>query len=232
MGEDGFATDAREMPVVVVPAPGPVGEPDQVLVHAPAPRREVLIEVHAIGAVGLQYQEIAVDDARQVARCRTVLGLHDPIDDERAKERQRRAAAAHDGVVVEAHAVVHDKGEQRHDRRNRECSRALHSCSPGRRGHKRGKDEEQEDLAHRADDDEQGDGAAESCRPADARALEEPNEQEGEQGEARREQHVRRQAMEEQVVARVEQEHRCRRDAYPGPELASRSEPSSNGQGV
>ncbi len=57
-GEHRLTPDACEVRVVVVPTPRPVGEPDEVLVHARASRGEERVEVDAVRAVRLAWEQI------------------------------------------------------------------------------------------------------------------------------------------------------------------------------
>ena len=154
MREHRLAPDPRKVAVVVVPAPHAVGEPGQVLVHARASRGEELLEVDLVGAVGLERQEVAGDRALELARRGAVLRLHDPVGDEGAEQRKRRASPASQGEVVGADGVVPRPGEQRDDGGEHERGRALKPHAPGRSREQRDECEEEQHLRDRAHEDQ------------------------------------------------------------------------------
>ena len=69
--------------------------------HAAAPEEKKLVEVDPVRAVRLVREQLAGRRPGELARGGPVLRLDDPVGDERAEERERRAASPRDGEVVE-----------------------------------------------------------------------------------------------------------------------------------
>ena len=231
MRADRLARDAAEVAVVVVPAPRPVGEHGQVVVHPRASRREERLEVDAARPVRLVREQLSRHRPRQLVGRLAVVGLDDAVRDERAEEKRRRPAAD-DGEVVGAHRVDAGEPDQRDDRRDGEGEHRLDARAPATRGEERHKPEQQQHLADGAREHERDHAQPEDCRARHRRALDGTRQQERDEREGGREERVARQLVEEEDIAGVCEQRGGRRQRRNRAEPARDAEPGDDRERV
>ena len=222
--QDRLARDAPESAVVVVPAPRAVGEDGEVVVHAGAAGGEERLEVDPPRPVRLVREQLAGDGRGELLGRRAVAGLHDPVGHE-GPEEERRRSAAHDREVVPAHLVVHRQRTERHEHAGGERRGRGHPGAAAVRGDERHEPEQHEHLPDGARVDRRRDAQAEHPGARGRGELGRPHEQQCDERERGREERVARELVEEQDVARVEEERRGGREGRQRTEAPGDAEP-------
>ena len=232
MCHDRLAPHASEVRVVVVPPPRAIGETDQVLVHARAAGSEELLQIDAVRAVGLARQEVALHCACELARRLAVLRLDDAVDDERPVEREPVPTAPDDGEVVRTHGVVRRPAEERDEDGQRECREATQADAPAPGKEQDERHEQEEHLADRSNEDENGNTEAERGASAVRRALDHARREQRSESKRGCEDRIAREPMEEECIARVDEQHSGDGDTGRGAEPSSRAPPAEDGERV
>ncbi len=232
MLEHGLPADARQVRIVVVPAPGSVREPGQVLVHARAPRREELVDVDSVRTVGLSRQEVARDLARELAGRLAVFGIDDPVLDVCTEQRNRVAATAHDREVVRPHGVVGRPPEERHEQCRGDNPRSAETDAPRAGQQEDGRQQHDQDLTNRPHEHEERDAETQRCAATVGRLLDEPCGEQRRKRERRREERVAGKPMEEQGIAREHEQDERDGDADSRAEASCDTPPAEDRQRV
>ena len=231
MRADRLTGDATEVAVVVVPAPRPVGQHGEVVVHARAARREERLEVDPARAVGLVGEELPRDGARELLGGLPVSRLDDAIRDERPEEERRRPAAD-DGEVVRPRGVVRREGDERQERADGERPGRDQARPTTARREQRHEPEDEEHLPDRPHEDEQRDAETQRGRTTGRRCFRYAHEENRDERERGGEQRVARELVEEEDVPGVREERGGRGQRGNRAEAARDAEPRGDRERV
>ena len=180
------------------------------------PSREERVEVDAVRAVRLARKQILLDRARELPRSLTIFGRDDPVDHERAVQRKPVSRAAYDGEVVGAHGVVARPEEQRRDRGDTERRERPESRPPRAATEEEQRRENDQDLAHRPNEDEERERKPDrSGSPGRAR-LDQPGGEKRGEGEGCGVERVAREPVVEEDVPGIREHERRERDPHTG----------------
>ncbi len=164
----------------------------------------------------------------QLARRGTVVGRHDPIRDERAVEREEGAAPARERVVVVAKAVQRRPGaEDDHDDADARCD-GREPRPPRHGAYERDESKDDEHLVAGPRQRGRRCREAEECEARHSRLEPGPCEQERPGGEHEGADRVAREHVEEDPVARVEDERDGHDQSRARPEDEGHTRPAQD----